>query len=166
VKNIAPSQTAEDAFVRRATIEDLPDIAKIHRLAFFGAMPQMPVLHTPMEDLDFYSTAVFPHSDIWLAELSDMVVGFIAFHPGWVDHLYVHPDCQRRGLGSRLLGVAQIACPSLRLWTFQCNLSACCFYEKSGFRIERETDGARNEEKQPDFLLFWERKSPVPRKSV
>jgi ribosomal protein S18 acetylase RimI-like enzyme len=159
VSNIAFSQTAEDAFVRRARIEDLPDIAKIHRLAFFGAMPQMPVLHTPAEDLNFYSTAVFPHSDIWLAELSGMVVGFIAFRPGWVDHLYVHPNCQRRGLGARLLSVAKIACPVLRLWTFRCNGPGRRFYEKAGFRVERETDGAGNEEKQPDILFYWERSS-------
>ena len=162
MNNTALSQTADDAFVRRARIEDLPDIAKIHRLAFFRAMPHMPVLHTPMEDLNFYSTAVFPHSDIWLAELSGMVSGFIAFRPGWVDHLYVHPDCQRRGLGKRLLSVAQIACPALRLWAFQCNLQARHFYEKSGFRIERETDGAGNEEKQPDILFYWERTSVAP----
>ncbi|HEY3897808.1 MAG TPA: GNAT family N-acetyltransferase [Chthoniobacter sp.] len=162
VSNTALSQTAEDAFVRRARIEDLPDIAKIHRLAFMEAMPRMPVRHTPMEDLNFYSTAVFPHSDIWLAELSDMVVGFIAFRPGWVDQLYVHPACQRRGLGTRLLGVAQIACPALRLWTFQCNPRARRFYEKSGFRSERETDGAGNEEKQPDILFYWERGSAAP----
>ena len=142
---------------RRATINDLPDIAEVHRLAFFGAMPGMPVLHTRAEDLNFYSTTVFARSEIWLHELTGAVAGFIAFHPGWVDHLYIHPQHQRRGLGSSLLALAQASSDSLSLWTFQCNAGARCFYEKHGFSIERETDGTGNEENQPDILYHWER---------
>jgi ribosomal protein S18 acetylase RimI-like enzyme len=73
-----------------------------------------------------------------------------------VDHLYVHPDFQGRGIGSALLELAKVSADSLRLWTFQCNLKARCFYERHGFRIERETDGVGNEERQPDVLYLWE----------
>jgi hypothetical protein len=69
---------------RRATLDDMESVARLHRLAFFHAMPHMPVLHTPAEDLAF-------------------------------------------------------------------------FYERHGFRAERETDGARNEEWQPDVLYRWTR---------
>jgi putative acetyltransferase len=157
VKENAAKQMAEDAWVRRAKMDDLPDVAKIHRLAFFTAMPRMPVLHTPEEDLNFYSTGVFTGAEIWLAEISGVVVGFIVFRPGWVDQLYVHPNVQRHGLGSRLLALARKSADTLRLWTFQCSLGAREFYEEHGFRIERETDGAGNEEKQPDILYLWER---------
>jgi GNAT superfamily N-acetyltransferase len=117
----------------------------------------MPVLHTPEEDLNFYSTAVFPHSELWLLEYSGIVAGFIAIRPGWVDHLYIHPGCQRRGLGSNLLAVVKASSRTVRAWTFQCNTGARRFYELHGFRVERETDGAGNEEKQPDVLYIWER---------
>jgi ribosomal protein S18 acetylase RimI-like enzyme len=158
VNDKVTSQTPMLAYPRRATLEDLLDIAKIHRLSFFTAMPQMPVLHTPAEDLNFYTTGVFTSSEIWLLEASsDVIVGFIAFRPGWVDHLYIHPDCQRRGLGSALLTLAQASADALRLWTFQDNTGARRFYEKHGFRIEQQTDGAHNEEKQPDVLYVWER---------
>jgi ribosomal protein S18 acetylase RimI-like enzyme len=153
---------AEDAWVRRAKMEDLPDIAKIHRIAFFAAMPQMPVLHTPEEDLNFYSTGVFTSAEIWLAELSGAVLGFIAFRPGWVDHLYIQPGAQRRGVGSRLLAQARKSSDTQRLWTFQCNPAARAFYEKHGFRMERQTDGKGNEEKQPDILYLWERGVAFP----
>jgi ribosomal protein S18 acetylase RimI-like enzyme len=141
---------------RRATVEDLLDVAKIHRLAFRDAMPQMPVLHTPEEDLNFYSTGVFTSEDIWLVQRHGIVAGFIAFRPGWVDHLYVHPNCQRRGIGTQLLAMAQKSGRTLRAWTFQCNQRARNFYEKHGFRVERQTNGVRNEERQPDMLYVWD----------
>jgi ribosomal protein S18 acetylase RimI-like enzyme len=157
VKEHPTDDLAADAFCRPATMDDLPNIANIHRLAFFSAMPEMPVLHTPEEDLNFYVTGVFPSAEIRVVELSDAVVGFIAYRPGWIDHLYVHPSRQRRGLGARLLAQAQAASDSLCLWTFQCNEVARGFYEKHGFHIERETDGSGNEEKQPDILYVWQR---------
>ena len=135
----------------------MPAVAKIHRLAFFDAMPHMPVLHTPEEDLAYFSTTVFPMTEIWLTEQAGVSTGFIAFRPGWVDHLYVHPDYQGRGHGRALLALAQASALSLRLWTFQCNLRARRFYERHGFRIEQETDGSNNEERQPDILYFWSR---------
>lgn len=143
--------------LRQATVEDMPSVAHLHRLAFFSAMPLMPVLHTPQEDVAFYTTIVFPRTEIWLAEEDDRTIGFIAFRPGWVDHLYLHPDHHGRHLGTALLAQAQAANDSLRLWTFQCNLGARRFYERHHFRVERETDGSENEERQPDVLYFWTR---------
>lgn len=118
-------------------------------------MPHMPVLHTPEEDLAFYTHIVFPNAEIWLIEQSATVAGFIAFRPGWIDQFYLHPDHQRRGLGAQLLAVAQRSNPALQLWTFQCNQPARQFYEKHGFCIERLTDGANNEEREPDVLYVW-----------
>jgi putative acetyltransferase len=151
------SATTKASNLRRARLDDLPATARIHRAAFFGAMPHMPVLHTPDEDLDFHSKIVFPHNEMWVAEHADAVVGFIAFRPDWVELLYIHPQHQGCGFGRSLLAVAQASNDSLRLWTFQANLRARRFYEKHGFRIERETDGAGNEERQPDILYFWTR---------
>jgi len=152
-----PSQAQTAVVPRHATLDDMPAVARIHRLAFFAAMPHMPVLHTPEETLAFHSTAVFPFAEIWLTEQTGVTTGFIAFRPGWINHLYVHPDHQGRGHGSALLALAQASAPSLRLWTFQCNLGARRFYERHGFRIEQETDGSNNEERQPDILYFWRR---------
>ena len=142
---------------RRAALADMAAVASLHRLAFFQAMPQMPVLHTPGEDLAFFSSVVFPRSEIWLIERAGITAGFIAFRAGWVDHLYVHPDHQGGGIGGALLALAQATGPALHLWTFQCNRQARRFYERHGFRIEQETDGAHNEERQPDVLYAWAR---------
>jgi GNAT superfamily N-acetyltransferase len=157
VNDASTRPTGSAAVPRRAALDDRASVAKLHRLAFFHAMPHMPVLHTPDEDLAFYSTVVYPSAEVWLSERSGITTGFIAFRLGWVDHLYVHPNYQGRGIGSTLLALAQALKGSLHLWTFQCNLKARRFYERHGFRIEQETDGANNEERQPDVLYFWTR---------
>jgi hypothetical protein len=56
-----------------------------------------------------------------------------------------------------LLQVARRSFDRLQLWTFQRNAPACRFYETIGFVLVRETDGAGNEEKEPDALYLWKR---------
>jgi hypothetical protein len=53
----------------------------------------------------------------------------------------------RRGAGCSSLD-------RLQLWTFQRNAPARRFYEASGFTLIQETDGARNEENEPDALYL------------
>jgi GNAT superfamily N-acetyltransferase len=75
----------------------------------------------------------------------------------WIDQLYVLPEAQGRGLGTALLQVAQNAFDRLQLWTFQRNVQARRRYEARGFALIRQTDGAHNEEKEPDALYLWTR---------
>jgi GNAT superfamily N-acetyltransferase len=71
--------------------------------------------------------------------------------------LYVLPKAQGRGVGTELLQVAQRCFDRLHLWTFQRNLRARRLYEARGFVLVQETDGAANEEKEPDALYRWTR---------
>ena len=149
--------------LRRARREDLAAVAALHRLSLFDAMPDMPRLHTLQETVRFYEEVVSPRAEIWLAVDGDAdeesLVGFIAFRPGWVEQLYVDPAHQGRGVGSRLLARAMNGAESLRLWTFVRNLPARRFYAARGFEVERTTDGADNEEGEPDILFCWRRSS-------
>jgi ribosomal protein S18 acetylase RimI-like enzyme len=56
-----------------------------------------------------------------------------------------------------LLDKAKERNSELQLWTFQRNVSAIRFYQANGFRLVRETDGAVNEEREPDALFAWSR---------
>ena len=87
------------------------------------------------------------------------MVGFIAFRDAWIDHLYVLTHVQGQGVGSALVQVAQEAFDELKLWTFQRNSKAREFYERKGFALVKQTDGSRNEEKEPDVLYRWRRSS-------
>ena len=82
----------------------------------------------------------------------------IAFREDWIDQLYVLPRAQGRGIGTALLGVAQSSFARLHLWTFQRNARARSFYEARRFVLLEETDGTRNEEKEPDALYVWARR--------
>jgi GNAT superfamily N-acetyltransferase len=85
------------------------------------------------------------------------MTGIIAFRDDWIDQLYVLPEAQGRGTGSALVQVAQRAFDRLQLWTFQRNEKARRFYEAKGFALVEETDGADNEEKEPDARYLWTR---------
>ena len=116
------------------------------------------MLHTPDEDRAFIAGNVLPTCTVWVA-VSERIVGFIAFRKGWIDHLYVDPDHHRQGIGSALLEKAFAVEPVLQLWAFQRNADALRFYQRKGFRIVELTDGARNEEKEPDARLVWRRQA-------
>lgn len=141
--------------LRPAILADMAAAARLHQLSFFTAMPAMPKLHTAAEDLAFYTDIVFPENDIWIAEAEGFFLGFIVFNREMIEHLYISPSAQGRGLGRILLGVAQYFNDSIKLWTFQENHRARTFYESLGFKVEKMTSGEDNEEKRPDILYKW-----------
>jgi putative acetyltransferase len=142
--------------IRRANARDAEAVARLHRLVRRASLPFLPDLYTPDEDLQFFRGTVFAQCEVWVAG-GDAIDGFIAFRAGWIDHLYVRPECQREGIGTALLAQAMLTYPLLRLWTFQRNESAVSFYRARGFREIERTDGSRNEEREPDVLMEWTR---------
>ena len=73
-----------------------------------------------------------------------------------LEHLYVEPSAQGRGIGARLLAHAKARRPDgLELWVFQRNEGARRFYERAGFVLVFTTDGADNEEREPDARYAW-----------
>lgn len=137
--------------IRSATTLDVPLIAKISRLARELEMPHLPVLHTPDEDLAFF-TAEISSSDCLVALVDGVVVGFGCVRSGWLNHLYVAPEFQGRGIGSALLG--QFAGAIDQFWVFQANTRARTFYRSHGFVEAEYTDGSANEEREPDVRFI------------
>lgn len=132
-------------------------VAAVHRASFDERLPWLAGLHTPEEDRAYFRNVVFEECEVWGTLEGSMLTGFIAFRAGWIDQLYVLPAHQGRGLGRALLTVAQECFPELSLWTFQRNESARRFYERQGFVAAEWTDGARNEEREPDIRYIWRR---------
>jgi putative acetyltransferase len=140
--------------IRRARSEDAEAVARIFRESRAEAMPWLPVLHTPEENLDFFRRAL--GGEAYVFDLDDAVAGFIVLRDGLLVALFVAPGLQGRGVGSALLERAEEARPDgFRLWVFQENRRARRFYETRGCRLIRETDGAANEERTPDALYEW-----------
>lgn len=143
--------------LRPLALTDMGAAARVHRTAFDQAMPWLVGLHTPDEDRWFYCQRVFPACRVWGRFDDDVLSGIIAFGDGWIEQLYVLPAAQGRGVGSALLDVAKQAFEQLELWTFQRNAPARRFYEARGFELAEETDGSRNEEREPDARYLWKR---------
>ncbi|TQF26387.1 acetyltransferase [Bradyrhizobium sp. UNPF46] len=143
--------------LRQLALADMGAAAQVHRVAFDQAMPWLVGLHTLDEDLWFYRERVFPTCRVWGCFDDEVLSGIIAFREGWVEQLYVLPVVQGRGVGTELLDVAKQVCDRLELWTFQRNTRARRFYEARGFALVEQTDGARNEEKEPDAHYVWTR---------
>jgi RimJ/RimL family protein N-acetyltransferase len=148
---------AEDIEIREADrLGDALDIAEIHLAARRDAMPYLRQAHTGDETRDWFARIVSGRSaGWWVARIENQIVGCMLIDRENLDHLYVRPGWQRRGVGLSLLNKAKAMSPQrLELWTFQRNSNARAFYERQGFRAVEYTDG-RNEENEPDVKYEW-----------
>ncbi|HRK23305.1 MAG TPA: GNAT family N-acetyltransferase [Fimbriimonadaceae bacterium] len=142
--------------IRHAQPEDAAEIARV-----FIAAPTTNLAFLnweyPFEEIRaLFANHVLPHGSVFVCEVNAELVGFIAWKDEEIDHLYVHPDHQGKGLGSALLMEVFAESPKrLELWVFQRNLPAIRFYGKHGFRLAYETDGKDNMEKEPDARYVW-----------
>lgn len=146
---------------RRLTLGDMDEAAQVHRAAFDERLPWLSGLHTPGEDRAYFRGHVFSTCEVWGALDGEILVGFIAFRERWIDQLYVAPEAQGHGVGAALLALAKAAFSPICLWTFQRNAGARRFYEANGFVAVEMTDGAGNDECEPDVRYQWER-APIP----
>lgn len=146
--------------IRRATPADADAVATISTTARHTAMPTIKWAHTPEEDRWWAANLLLPNEEVWVADHAGDILGFLALHRDndgdWVSQLYLRPGHWRQGLGTALLAHAKSRHPAgLRLWCFQVNARARAFYEHHGFTIAQMTDGATNEEREPDILYVW-----------
>jgi GNAT superfamily N-acetyltransferase len=146
--------------VRRATLDDAEAVADIH-LRSFGATYPFPLAHSDDEVREWVRTRLIPQMETWVAVEDEpdagmeRVLGMMTLAPGWLEQLYVDPNRLGEGIGRLLLEHAKALQPNLLLWTFQVNARARRFYERNGFVPVQMTDGAGNEERQPDVQYAW-----------
>lgn len=137
--------------IRRGVRGDAAEMTAIFRAAR-GAMDYLPLLHTADEDAAWIAGPVLGELEVWMT-----ANGWIALSPERIEHLYVAPGWQGRGVGGRLVALAQGRYARLDLWTFQANAGARRFYARHGFSEVERTDGQGNEERLPDVRLEWRR---------
>jgi GNAT superfamily N-acetyltransferase len=141
--------------VRTVRSDETDTIADVFIPSFRG-LAFLPRLHSDEEIRRWIRDELVPGHEVWVAELEGNVVGFAALSDDLLGHLYVHPDAQRRGIGTALLEVVKRERPNgIRLWVFQRNEDARRFYVRHGCRLVELTDGSRNMEKEPDALYEW-----------
>ncbi|MDU8928654.1 GNAT family N-acetyltransferase [Alisedimentitalea sp. MJ-SS2] len=116
--------------------------------------PWIPVLHSRDDDLKFV-THLAEKVQVFVTDPAPPT-GFISVDNDAVPALYVAPGARSQGIGTALLDRARDGRDHLRLWCFQTNPGARCFYAREGFTEIDRTDGD-NEEGLPDVQFAWER---------
>jgi len=120
-----------------------------------SAMDYLP----PLDLVDarrFVRERVAAELETWVAEVEGAIVGFAALDGNELEHLYVQPRDQDRGVGAALFHqVTTLRPDGLVLWVFQRNEAARRFYERHGCVLVETTDGARNMEREPDAKYIW-----------
>lgn len=147
----------DDPRLRRATPADAPAVADVYLRSRRAAHPAIPHgVHSDDDVRRHFGTLVERH-ETWLCEdIGGEVVAVMVLAEGWIDQLYVAPECTGRGIGTRLVELAKERRPEgLQLWTFQSNSGARRFYDRQGFTAVELTDGSGNEEKAPDVRYVW-----------
>jgi len=142
--------------LRAATIADAAALTALFIAARRTAMPYLPDLHSPDETLEWMRSIVLELSDVTVAEFYGEPAGFVAVVGTSIEHIYVAPTRQGRGVGAALLREVQgRALGELQLHVFQRNVAARAFYERHGFQLASLHDGADNEEHEPDAVYRW-----------
>lgn len=152
-----PEIIAGMEILRRATGHDARAVADLWLRSFDAALPTVRRAHTDDEVRSWFAAVVVPRCETWAAVTPDgRPVGVMALDGSDLDQLYLDPDHRGRGLGDRCVDLAKGRRPDgLDLWCFQVNGPALRFYARHGFVEVERTDGARNEEREPDVHLRW-----------
>ena len=107
------------------------------------------------EALKVFRNVILPKNQLWVEEKNSITRGFLALNNSYIDRLYVDPDHQRAGVGSRLLDHAKSVFPDgLQLHTHQQNVRARNFYEKHGF-VAAKFGVSPAPESVPDVEYHW-----------
>ena len=77
-------------------------------------------------------------AETWVYEAEGNVVGFLSLVGNEVGGLFVHPECQGKGVGRALMDHAAGMHDELVLDVFEENASGRRFYERYGFRFEKK----------------------------
>ncbi len=142
--------------IRRATPADAAAMAEVWLRSRTAALPTVRRAHSDNEVRAWFRDVVVPQRESWVAEDGGVIVGLLVLDGSWVSQLYVEPDRRGEAIGTSLLNRAKMQRPTgLELWTFQVNLPARLFYEKHGFVEVERTNGAANEEGEPDIRYQW-----------
>jgi len=148
---------SEGFSIRDYRPEDFDAVTILWRVSREKSLPEFQNAkgHFFYEDQGYFYDHILKDDKVWVVELNARPVAFIAMREDFIDHLYVHPDHQKRGIGKALLYHARQLSPQhLWLYTLQINTNARFFYEKNGF-IAEKFGISPPPESEPDIEYHW-----------
>lgn len=148
---------SESFSIRDYRSDDFDAVTILWRISRERSLPEFQNAkgHFFYEDQGYFRDHILKDDKVWVVELDSRPVAFMAMREDFIDHLYVHPDFQNRGIGKALLDYARRLCPEhVWLYTLQINTIARIFYEKNGFAAEK-FGISPPPESEPDVEYHW-----------
>src|SRR5919108_3169785 len=89
--------------------EDFDAVTILWRVSREKSLPEFQRAkgHFFYEDQDYFRDHVLKEDKVFVVEIDERPVAFMAMRDDFIDHLYVHPDYQNRGIGKILLEYAR-----------------------------------------------------------
>lgn len=143
-----------DRSIREATPADALEIAELWLRSRRAAAGIPAAVHTDDEIRGWFQDVVISAGGVWVTSHEGSLDAMMVLKGDWVEQLYVAPESQRQGHGSRLLRLAQSLRSELALWTFAANTPARAFYQRHRFKAEGPVS-SDNEEHMPAMRYRW-----------
>ena len=103
-------------------------------------------------DLAEWDASFLKHKTIVAVENST-IVGFGDMDcSGYLDRLYVHKDCQRRGIASAICGALEASVPGKKITT-HASITAKPFFLRRGYRVVKEQEVVRRGVVLTNFVM-------------
>ena len=156
--NLFPTMPA-NFFIRDYRPADFDAVTILWRVSREKSLPEFQKAkgHFFYDDQGYFLDHILKNNKVWVVELDDRPVAFLAINGEFIDQLYVHPDYQNQGIGKALLNFARQLSPGhLWLYTLQINSNARMFYERNGFVAEK-FGMSPPPENEPDVEYHWRR---------
>lgn len=143
--------------IREYRPEDFDPVTILWRVAREKSLPEFQRAkgHFFYEDQGYFRDHVLVENKVFVVDSAERPVAFMAMRAEFIDHLYVQPEFQNRGIGKMLLDYARQLSPEhVWLYTLQINMNARAFYEKYGFTAEK-FGVSPPPESEPDVEYHW-----------
>lgn len=138
--------------IRKADIEDFNILSEIWLEASLIAHHFIPEAYWKSHKLKMQHVYL-PMSEVYLAEHNQQICGFIALLDTQIAAIFVSPQHQEKGIGTRLIQYAQAIRTELKLNVYQENPKSVQFYKSLSFEILEE--GIDLETNSKEFLMHW-----------
>lgn len=109
-----------------------------------------------LENYDNVKNNYLPNSDTYVYEEAGEIKGFVSLIENiFIGGLFLKVDCQRKGIGSKIIDFLKADHDKLQLTVYDKNVRAMNFYLKSGFKITNTEIDEKTTEKE--HLMEWKR---------
>ena len=153
LENLSPIELV----IREYEPQDFDAVTILWRISREKSVPEFQMMkgHFFYEDQNYFQDHILKENQLWVVQVNNHPVAFMAMNGDFIDQLYIHPDYWRRGIGQRLIEFARERSPEhLWLYTLQVNVKARAFYEKNGFVAEK-FGVSPPPESEPDVEYHW-----------